>query len=445
MSPVLVVSVFGRGNSLAALLTEKDIPVTLIDITSDMGTSSPEDDESPFGFFQNNISAVTFERLQYDEPPQSVEAGLHVVLSSGPVEFRSPLTKNRFNKLGMSDEKLAELIDQQSFQNGIRSLKNSNFEWLQRISSEVATNTSDYFPVSNSQAKGIALFDHFWIRQASRGGVHKSHEWLRKKNVNVISDIHILDVVNIDNKKIRGFLVKKRNSETSEIINFEQMIWCLTSEESNFINSNILKKLFLQKQIESRWSWVKLRYRMSETNLVEALPLHSLWIKDLKLPWTHDNLFILQKCPSPGLFDVWLRIPSIQRMQKQSILQLSESIREYLVGRLPKVKIAEAESLALDDKSYQEIGPVRFPIFDLTELKYFNKKIKSGVKYNWHQHSPEVWASNGWNAMAEYEVKLLEIFSIWWKQREELRIKNEQKAIEQRKNSKNRYGNLSND
>ena len=52
-SDVTIVSAYGRGNWLAAELSNLNHRVSLVDVSKGLGRWAPEDWEGPFGFFQS--------------------------------------------------------------------------------------------------------------------------------------------------------------------------------------------------------------------------------------------------------------------------------------------------------------------------------------------------------------------------------------------------------
>lgn len=423
--PVLVVSVFGRGLGLAARLIEQEVPVQLLDITEDLGKTSPEDEEGPFGFFQAGMNPTSIERLHQDDPPRNLEQGLTFVLSSGPLELKSPLTKNRLEKFGIQSEDFESLREFSGSRLNKKNIHRVSFEktWLNQFAANWSSNSSDFVPCASLSGFSLPLATDFWMRAVSRPGLLKSSEWGRRRGITINQDLQILDLAKLNSKTLKAVEVRKRNSQTTEVMSFEQVVWCLTSAETEFLGTKLEEKLFPYGILQPKWVWTRFRFRVLPGSQREVLPAHSVWIDDLDLPWTHDNLFVLQQSPSADLFDAWVRIPSDQRLQRSYLLEQQDKIQKHLQRKFFALDIQKAEDPAASEKTYREMGPPRFPLFDSRELLAFKNSNENNLNF----HSPEVWSGLGWNALVDFEERLFQKLNQWWIVREELRKKRELK------------------
>ncbi|MFN7729189.1 MAG: hypothetical protein ACK5P7_08540 [Bdellovibrio sp.] len=421
-SPVVIVSAFGRGQSLACRLKENEIPVVLIDVSEDLGSSAPEDEEGPFGVFLSGLPPVAQERIHQDDPPHNQAEGAAFVLSSGPLEMKSPLTKNRLEKLGLP---LAVLATFRDFRDGkVKSLSDWMSQslaqsWLVHLAASLAANSYRPFPEGLTSGFMLALDGDFWVRPVTRPGLQQSLDWCARRGVTVHKNRTLLDLAKEERRQLKGLQFRLKSSQTTEILTFDQLVWCLNGEETAFLSSLLQEKLFPQGVMKPQWVWTRFRLRLAACPEREILPFHSVWVRDLDLPWTHDNLLILQKSPSPDLLDAWIRIPANQRLQKNYLSEQLEKILSLLEQKFVTVKPMKAEEPLSAERTYRELGPPRQPLYGAHDLLTF----QASSAENLILHSSETWNGLGFNALFKSEEKVLSLLSVWWKKREELRKK----------------------
>jgi hypothetical protein len=425
--PVVIVSAFGRGQSLAARLAELEIPVALIDVSEQLGTSAPEDEEGPFGLFLSGLSKVAQERLHQDDPIQNQEEGWTIVLPDGPLELKSPLTKTRLEKLRIPLEILETFRDvREGKLNNLSPWMNADLQksWLVELAAGFASNSLRLYPEAMASGALLPLDGEFWIRPVTRPGLLQSLQWCERKGVQVRRDYVIIDLAREGRRHLKGLQFRLKASQTTEILNFEKLVWCLSSEETAFLSEGLAEKLFPEGALKPSWIWTRFRLRMGPSPERDILPFHSVWIDSLELPWTHENLIVLQKSPSPDLLDAWIRIPAEQRLQKSYLLDRLGRVLENLAKRFVTVRPVKAEEPLSSEKTYREVGPSRQPLFDPKTLLSWRGPVDDNI---W-LHAPEVWSGLGWNSILKFEDKIFSQVEAWWKKREEQRIKREQKG-----------------
>ena len=425
-NPVIIVSAFGRGQSLAARLSEQEIPTLLIDVSETLGSSGPEDEEGPFGIFPTGLSQISLERIHQDDPPHTQEEGWTFVLKNGPLEMKSPLTKTRLEKMQISPEILEAFRDLQDPQHKNLSRWTElplEKNWLLEVAASLASPDLRLYPQALKNHPPMPLNGDFWIRSVTRPGLLQSLNWCERKGITVHRDYVLKDVVRQNSASLRGLQFHLKTSATTEILNFEKIIWCLSSEETKYLSEELSQKLFPNGILTPAWVWTRFRLRIPESPERDILPFHSAWIGDLELPWTHENLILLQKSPSPDLLDAWIRIPFERRQQRPYLQDSLDQVIETLSRRFVTVKAIKAEEPLSAQKSERESGPTRQPIFDSEQLRKWSP-LKD---QNFHLHAPETWGGLGWNHLFQHEEKLFSEIQTWWKKREELRIKNEMK------------------
>lgn len=396
-SSVSVVSIFGRGHSLAARLQQAGIPTVLVDLSSSMGVWSPEEAEGPFGFFKSDrLSGQQLARLNADDPVIENEPGLTVWFGKRLLELKSQVTPTLCQQFGLN---LEEMVLGQP-------LKNLEEKFLEQFQSARLPSLAK---LSKSNLVRSQLVQNpLLIRQVTRTGLQKSLNWVEQQGVEVISDVKALDLSMLGKKKISGI---ELSGKTAGIFKSEMWIWCLTSEETRFVNERISDKLFEQEIQESTWSWMKFRFSISECRERKVLPYHWIYVQDIEAPWTHENMMIIQKTASEDLFDCWVRLPTLQRFNKDYLLSRGQDLKMALATKIP-AEFLKLHSFPQEyNYTYSDLGAPRFPLFE-TEPRL---PSLDNVEFN----SPESWSHYGWESILLSQAKVQEKMISWWKKKVE--------------------------
>ncbi len=416
---VLVVSAFGRGHSLAMQLAAKEIPVTLLDVSSQLGHTSPEEWEGPFGVGLTGLTSIQQERLSEDDPLLRQTEGLTVLLPSGPLELRGPVAEHRLQMLGISQDVRDLLhITRVSSSERDRVLARPFCEaWPLFLLRGFAANVYGT-PLSTLNSDLIYRGDtEFAIRQVSRLGIEKSLEACGRRLVHVKKPGAVKDVSSLQGKLARSLEYQETGSATTEVIDYESMVWCLSGEETQYISKELADKIFPAGVSKPDWCWMKFRYRFAACPEREAIPAHTLWVGAIDLPWTHENLLVVQRTATPELFDVWVRLPSSMRFQKSflqdQVLKITRRLTDQNVALAPELH----EEPAAFYQSFQETGPTRFPVFG--EKGILPPSGAAQVFF----HNPESWPGLGWSAIFAHEIPLVEKIETWWNRRLQEKMK----------------------
>lgn len=423
---VLVVSAFGRGHSLAMQLAAKEIPVTLLDVSGQLGLTSPEEWEGPFGVGLTGLTTIQQERLSEDDPLLRQDEGLTILLPSGPLELRGPVADHRLRKLGIPQDVRDLLhITRVSATERERALARPFAEiWPLFLLRGFAANV--YGSARDVLATELVYRGdtEFAVRQVSRQGPEKSLEACGRRLVHVKKPGGVKDVSSLQGKQTRSLEYQEAGAGVSEVIEYESLVWCLSGEETECMGPGIAAKIFPSGVSRPDWCWMKFRFRLGACPEREALPVHALWIGAIDLPWTHENLLIVQRTATPEQFDVWARLPQSMRFQK--------SFLEEQVGKITARIAAQSEALAPElheepsafYQSYQETGPTRFPVFG--EKGILPPSAAPQVFF----HNPESWPGLGWSAIFAHDLPLVEKIETWWNRRlqEKLREKLKQQG-----------------
>lgn len=413
-SPVILISAFGRGHWLAAALAQEGIKTTLVDVSSKLGVWPSEDVEGPFGFFRTDkISELQMERLYSDDPYYELPNGFTVWLKNGPLEFKGPLTKFKTDQSSL-DSHIKDFflgaLPAKTSKALYKNLEAFNFDqsWLLHLAHQWAGTT--YQPNSLGATVGSALpfFSSFLVRQATRNGLEKSLEWLEKKGVDVIRPTQIFDASFGAGKSITG--LELSGEKQQGLFRLEQIVWCLTSEESYFFNERLGKYFFPEGPLESEWCWVRYRVSLEQSFERDHLPMHTLIVDDIYSPWTHENMLVLQRTSLAGHFDVWMRIPNVQRFNKEYLVERSQRMKEYIVGRMP---LTEPQVLSFPQEyyyTYAQLGPARFPVFGEKQSARRGKIAYS----NLHLDGPEEWSQYALGSYFENQEMIRTQVVAWW-------------------------------
>lgn len=415
-SPVILVSAFGRGHWLAAALAAEGIKTTLVDVSSKLGVWPSEDVEGPFGFFRNEkITELQMERLYSDDPFEEVPNGFTVWFKDRPLEFKGPLTKFNLEQLPLS----SHIKD---FFSGAGSLKSTRalyknqetipFEqsWLLHLAHQWAGTT--YQPSARGSQKGepLPLFSSFLVRQATRNGLEKSLTWLTSKGVEVLKPHQLMDASFGGSKSVTGL---EFSGEKQGLFRLEQLVWLLSSEETYFLNERLGKYFFPEGPLEPEWCWVRYRVGLNACFERDRLPLHCVVMDDLYSPWTHENMMVLQRTSLPDQFDVWMRIPTVQRFNKEYLTARSEKMIQILKSRMVK---SEPQVLSYPQEyyyTYAQLGASRFPVFG----DFQDSRRGKSLFRNLYLDGPEIWPHYAIGARFEQHALIRDRISTWWKEK----------------------------
>lgn len=427
-SPVILISAFGRGHWLATELAKEGIRTTLVDVTSKLGVWPSEDVEGPFGLFRNErISESQQERLYSDDPFEEVANGFTLWLKEGPFEFKGPVTKYKLDQSDLSlqvknfffggSEKNPKAL--------YRNLDEFSFDqsWLLHLGHQFASTT--YVPNAKSATQGEALplFSSFLVRQATRVGLEKSLSWLETKGVEVIKPHQIMDVSFGPAKTISGL---ELSGEKQGVFRLEQIVWMLSSEETYFLNERLGKCFFPGGSLEPEWCWVRYRVGLQGCFERDRLPLHILMVDDIKSPWTHENLLVMQRTSLSDQFDVWMRIPTVQRFNKDYLTVRGQRMMNHLLERMA---LTTPQILSYPQEyyyTYAQLGAARFPVFSQTQAR-----IRGRSEYaNFHLDGPEIWPNYHWGSYFDNNERIHLRLVTWW-QEKLLKEQKEKKRKEQ--------------
>ncbi len=428
-----IVSVFGRGHYLAARLAQAKVPVTLLDVTDQMGRWSAEDVEGPFGYFE--VEGTGNARLHEDEKNFELPGGFVVWLPEGPLEMRGPTATHRLSQLEIPDSTLEYMKKNPSLTAAdAAAFKKQAFEknWPAMLAHHLTGSVDTLSTESLREGLKRNLFEKFSIRQVTPGGHAKSLKWCEELGVKVLRKVELKDLVFEERRKVASLEVR---IEHPGLFKAEQLVMCLTSEESAMVSQKIQQALFgAESAIEPQWAWMRYRVKFQGQGPMSSLirdqiPAHCLVIDDLMLPWSHENFVVLQRVAGQAdLFDAWMKIPNNQRFNSQYLGGRGAQMQDMLEKRLPDNQVLMVDLPAEAKATFQQLGPARHPVYSRA-VRGLRAKRSLG---NIHFDSPEFWRALSWEGQFEHQDLIYQDLKAWWDHKEELRIKRELKEAKAR-------------
>ncbi len=410
---VLLVSAFGRSDWLAVELRTAGLSVALIDVSDQLGNWPMEDVAGPFGLFMLEKYQQSFlEYLSHLGNHTTVESGFTVWTGDGPIEMKSPVTAYRFTQLGLHSQ-MRDLLNSPEplLVKDKIPLQNAPFQevWPLNLAYQLASTT--YRPSRTALAgQGrLPLMHSFLVNRPSREGIERSLKWVEGHGVKVFSGCEIIDIAMAGRRQLTGIELQGRQSG---FFRFENLGSSLSSEETYFINERLGKKLFPQGAIECSWSWMRFRLKVENCLEVSSLPQHLCWITDVMEPWTHENFCLLQKTALPENLDAWVRVPTVQRFNKDYLNNLGQRLVFNFEKKLP---LAKPEILTYPQAyyyTYKDLGPSRFPVYlaeDATSRGacFFKNFYRDGI---------EVWDQFSLDEQFDFQSKLRNKIVEQWRQ-----------------------------
>lgn len=415
---VVVVSAFGRGHWMAVELKRAGLQVHLLDMSEGLCSWVPEDAEGPFGYFQpERFGSSMLERLNEDDHLQQVENGFTLLLSSGPVELRGPVANHRLKKIKFSEDwwkSTAPPAD--SFESS----------WLWHLSAGVAQNQ---FKENNEGYKNkfsLPLTVPFFVKKPTRQGHHQSLQWVERSGVSVYRRVQIFDIALNAKKNIRGVEILKEGSKSSEILDGEQFIWCLSSEETDLLGVRVRQSLFPNGALEPEWIWQRYRLKIGESVERNIWPEHFLMLQDVGLPWAHENLLIVHRTTSDELFDVWTLLPNAQRFNRDYLTHRSEKMIQLFKQRWVHMKVDVNEYPEGYELTYNKVGPARQPVFNSNQWKSWKFSNYKNFHLDSFESRPGLGSEGAWTC----ESNIISELKKWWTADQAIQEKEHLKRIQ---------------
>jgi hypothetical protein len=439
---VAFVSAFERGFFAASELAKRGFEVTWLDLGHALGTQSVEEEEGPFGFSLSAFSGLgasfvsegrsendtqTLEKVRerlFQQPVHKQSQGVVISTSRGPICFRDAFLKDRLRAVGIDGEILTA-IERGSFSvnrpkgsegSGESSILQSG--WLYSLAQQMISNVflapcealekgAPLWPLSSSK-QALGESGDFNFREVTRVNKIRSLEWLARQGVRVLSNFDLIDVSR-EGWVLKSLLLQKIGQVTPELLPFDRLVWCLTSEETFYSSPKLFERVYdREKILQAEYSWLRLAFKANEGSCeVQALPSHQVMIRDFEMPVFGLNFLVVQK--QAGFFNVWLRVRTEARFQKTIMDDIEGRILSFFREEWPCSQFSRAEDIYFSKPTYHEVGPPRFPIYSPEALRNWKQpKLKNFIAFN-----PEAWKGYGYNYLIQEEVQLVDAMEFW--------------------------------
>ncbi|MFN7905866.1 MAG: hypothetical protein ACK5P5_11855 [Pseudobdellovibrionaceae bacterium] len=356
---VTIVSCFDRSYWLALEFQSRGMRVCFIDVTEDMGLWPPEDVEGPFGYFaQEKTPSSYLQIMDRLTALRSLSWGLCIWASSksiprlGPLQMKSSIFKEQMQMLQIDPPNGEALVPGPFSKNWLKL-------FVQQFGVLSLCEQGATIAPRSDQAPFNAIKD-FMIRSPVRSDYQKLRHELIDRGVTYLSGSEVVDLSFLNSKSVDGIELKNTNSG---LVRFDELVWCLNSDETKFLDKKIFRHLFTES-IEPMWSWVRYRIKMKSCFELGLLPEHFVLIQEIYEPWTHSNFMIVQRTPIAEQMDFWLKIPSLQRFNKNYLRFRELHLLEAIVQKLP---LAQPEVLSYPQEYFytaDELGPSLFSEYD---------------------------------------------------------------------------------
>lgn len=326
---VTIVSAFGRGERLATLLKRKNFDVTLLDATEALKPGQVFS-SGPFPL----VSGVeSFADLESTLKDADLPRGLTVWTPEGPLEFKGPMSE--FLKEQNPAMRVAASGD---------VTKGRGFEetWLGLLLSQL---TSPWMTDSTDAnrwgtpfgLKGeLSVLNNSTFAKALLKGC-------QDEGVEVVA-VRQLRGVETQGPRVLSLQIGA-DGESRECT---QVVWLLTSSETQRLNPEVAEKLFPKGVLEPDWQWVRMDLRSSVGPWWGGLPQWMIVVEDIYLPWTHANCFVLRRGVG-GNWEAWLKVPFHRLQDPKAWYEWARQIEIVLLKRLPHAQwICDEASLKTD-------------------------------------------------------------------------------------------------
>lgn len=279
--PVVIVSAFGRGETLAQALHENGFKVQVLDFTPAFAADFHRG-VGPFPIVNNTYIPAQRDLLKQLVP---LSHGLNLWLSDGPMDLTGPFESLHATSHPdwAKDEFSSAWVE--------RWLR----QWTAPFFSESWTGASDpAFP--SREPLGLLPLE----QEERMVGFMRS----MSKGVTVRSCTHLHDL-RAESSRLQELEVECGSRLAASA---SQWVWCLSSHETQMLNENVARTMFWRGVMTPEWTWISLDGTMKSGPWCDGLPTYSVVIGDIFLPWAYANTFVLRRLEGTR-FRVWLKVP----------------------------------------------------------------------------------------------------------------------------------------
>ena len=386
---ILIVDLYGRGHWLAFECQKRGYNVAVLDLTSLMGPWSIEDIEGPFGVFGSKRHAPSqINRLANEGPLTLSDRGYVIWLKTGPLEMKGPLGSLQLQKAQIPHIVIEYLRDSHlssELPDFLSQIKHLPFEksWLAHFAHQISS------PVLMENNKGIS----FGRRLPLMSSFYYRKFYKRKDKKSLPSLIYPSPLKKHMTLYAKKSLIEYIQYQKDKQVKAKHVIWMLSSYETHFCFGNNSDILFPKSITIPKWYWTRYRVSFEKSDILNFLPDHFVILDDIYLPWTHDNVIIVQKTADETMIDAWIRLPYTQRFEKSYIENYGQCIKNSLQNRIPGCNLHIQDWPKELTENPHQMGSSIFVVYDFKERQRLKRTSLKNVVFE----GPEVWTSLGWD------------------------------------------------
>lgn len=334
---VVLVSAFGRLESLGIELAQRGMEVALLDLTKHFQSLDWRDINGPFPMVSPSPALPSHLDWLVARSSTELTRGFSLWLRNGPLELRGPLGTFYSDKnieVGLLKDYLARRL-QSPKPSGVfqKHYKDLSFQenWLIHLSHALTQNQMTLHCRSAFSGQAFPLNQSVQLLRLSKESLGDLRGAAINAGVDYFEQDEIQALETIG-KRIEGFRL-----DESLALKAHFFVWGLNQEESYGFDSTLFAQMFNKsKPVLSDWVWRRLELETNQ-DLLQAMPESFLMIQNPDWSWTNEN-FVLFKKDSPGHWDLWIRTPR----DHFDGTALGRKIEEELSSRLGEFKGAIA-------------------------------------------------------------------------------------------------------
>lgn len=313
---VNMVTAFGRGENLALALHDKGFNVNIYDLTE----AFPFEYRRGTGPFPIAQSAFLGAHEQFFKSCEVLPKGLVLWLNDGPLEFGGHMAHFFVEKHEAFRLAVQNQVSPEFAQDWLRRFLR---HWISPFHHEPwQTDNMSQFPV----AKTLSLVPR--PREATAMGFDRFHGRDIYRRCQKLSDVQI------ESGRLTEMEIDSGGAASApSAVRAPQWVWCLSSQETELMNPQVAETLFSRDIRRPEWLWISLQGRCERGPWSDGFPRYSVAIKDIHLPWTYANVFMLEWLEEDK-FEVWLKVPAEAVRDATKRTSWASEVEQVLNSRL---------------------------------------------------------------------------------------------------------------
>ena len=285
---VNMVTAFGRGESLALALHDKGFNINVYDLTE----AFPFEYRRGTGPFPIPQQAYLGTHTGFFNSAEELPKGLVMWLKDGPLEFGGAMAHFFVER-------------NEAFRLAVQNQSSPDFEsdWLRRF-----------------LRHWVSPYHHepWQVDHGSQYPVARPLTLVARPREQTVMGFDRFHGKNIYHKASKILDVQIESARLTEIeidtgspvaVRAPQWVWCLSSQETEFLNPEAAEALFSRDIRRAEWVWMSLQGRCERGPWCDGFPRYSVALNDIHLPWTYANLFMLEWLEKDQ-FEIWLKVPA---------------------------------------------------------------------------------------------------------------------------------------